>query len=110
MLCFPLKPTEYLIPHLDEEQGGAHLPDFVQTGAKSQLFFCDGKTALLYIGGEISLSACPEILIKGGIDGGEATAEEQAAVVAAAGEHGGITRRQVLPAGMLSKFPEDGIK
>lgn len=60
--------------------------------------------------GKSGLAAGKQILIKSRIEGGEATAEEKAAVVAAAGEHGGIIIRQVLPASFVSEFPENGIE
>ena len=53
---------------------------------------------------------CEEILIQGGINCKKAAAEEQAAVVTAAGEHGRRTGGKILPAGVMRHLPEDGIQ
>lgn len=66
--------------------------------------------ALFDEGGEIQPAVPAEIRVEAAVDGEQATAEEEAAVVTAAGEHGGTTNREILPAGMVGEFPEDGAK
>jgi hypothetical protein len=86
---------------LHEEQGGTQLPGLVQTGAQDQRVAFDQKAALVHKGGQIQFCGGVEILVKGGIECVKAAAQEQAAVVTAAGEHGGRTRGKILPAGMV---------
>jgi len=95
---------------LHEEQGGAELPGLAQTGAQGQPARGHLKTVLLYQGSETGVSTEAEVLVQGRVESGKATAEEQTAVVSAAGQHGGIVFGQVPPAGTMGKFPEDGIQ
>ena len=110
IFCARLEAPENLIGILEEEQGGAQLPDLLQTGAESHRVIGQHETALVHKGGEVDLAAGAEVFIQGGVEGGKTTAEKEAAVVAAAGEHGGIPGWQILPAGMVGNFPEDGIQ
>ena len=95
---------------LHEEQGGADLPSLLRAGLQGNLVSSQRKTALVHQGSQAGLAAREQVPIKGGVDGEEATAEEQAAVVAAAGEHGRGTGGEILPAGVMGNFPEDGVE
>ena len=82
----------------------------VTPGDKTSLFSVYLKTVALDQGGEVEPGTGAKILIEGPVEGEQAATAEEAPVVAAAGEHGGIANRQVLPAGMVGDFPEDGVE
>jgi len=66
--------TKNLVPLLEEKQSSAQLPGFIEFGAKGQPVSSNLKTTLGYKGGEIHHPAGAEIIIKGGVEGGESAA------------------------------------
>jgi len=110
LLFFTTEMTNHIEAWLHEEQGGAHLPSFFDAGGYGHCVLLDLKTILGDQGGEIDLATRVEIFIQGTVESEQAATAEKAPVVAAAGKHGGIANRQVLPAGVVGGFPEDGIK
>ena len=57
---------------------------------------------------ETQPAALEEIRVEAAVDGEQAATEEQTAVVSPAGEHGGRASWEILPAGGVGEFPEDG--
>jgi len=102
--------AEVLVGELKEEQEGAGLPVGGLRIEEEHLPAGDEDGTLLDQGGDILVEVGEEVVVEGLVDGVEATAEEEAAVVAAAGEHRRRVGRQVLPAGMVGELPEDGVE
>lgn len=95
---------------LDEKQGCATLPGIVQAEPIMDFAAHNLEILLLHQSDKTGPSAGTEISMQGGVEDGEATAEEQTAVVTTAIEHGRIIKRQIPPAGVMGSFPEDGIE
>jgi hypothetical protein len=110
LLLYSTEMTEILISQLHEEQGGAHLPGFGHTRAQDDFVFFDLKTVAPDQGGEIEPATGAKIPIESPVDREQAATAKDAPVVAAAGEHGGIANGQILLAGVVGGFPEDGVK
>ena len=99
-----------LASRLHEEQGGAYLPGHLQARLQDNLIPGQRKMPLVDQGGQVSLAMGEQVLVEGFVVGEQAAAEEQAAIVAPAGKHGGRTGWKILPAGMRGDFPKDGIE
>ena len=119
---------------LEKEEGGAVFPGFGNAIGQDEFMTSRDKAALLHQQPKGSARPSEVVLIQGLVDGVEATAEEEAAVIASAGEHGDPTRpsatlpksypagelsgasgfregeRQIDPAGMMGESPEDGVE
>ena len=110
LLLHATEMAEILISQLHEEQGGAHLPGYGHTCLQGYFVFVYLKAIALDQGGEVHPGAGAEILVEGAVDGEQAATAENAPVVAAAGKHRGIANGQILPAGVVGHFPEDGVE
>ena len=99
-----------LVGQLEEKQGCAKNPGLGQDRAEGNLFIYNEEGALFDEGGEIQAAVAAEIVVEAAVDGEEATTDEEAAIVTPAGEHGGEAGGEILPAGGVGEFPEDGAK
>ena len=95
---------------LHEEQGSARLPGIWDSRVEDDLVIQADEAILFDPGREVDTTAGDEVPVQGTVESGEAPAEIEAAVIAAAGEHGWIAKRQILPTGVVRQFPEGSIQ